>query len=94
MNTNKESHTNDVNSRPSQARVTSSNSGHVEDQASQRRHPVTGTIRRKYSREDNREVMNRYYLSGPKVRGYRKRMFHSGMTMDGSTSANNDCLIK
>jgi len=75
MNYNRKNKANDVNGMSSQARHVSSGSGYVEDQATYDRQPVTGTTRRKYSREDNKAVMECYFKSRPGVMGYRKRMY-------------------
>lgn len=75
MNYNNENQANDVNGMANQVSQLSSGSGDVEDQATHGRQPVTGTTRRKYSREDNRAVMECYFKSRPEVRGYRRRMY-------------------
>jgi len=59
----------------SQARHVLSGSGYVEDQATYGRQPVTGTTRRRYSRADNKAVMECYFKSRSGVSGYRKRMY-------------------
>ena len=48
------------------------------------RHQVTATMtrRRKWTQEDNRMVMKRYYESVPSKNGYRKRMLQLWLQMD------------
>jgi len=75
MNYNRKNKANNVNGMSSRGRHVLSGSGYVEDQAIYGRQPVTGTTRRRYSREDNKAVMECYFKSIPGVRGYRKRMY-------------------
>ena len=77
MNTNRNTFDNGVDERDSQADQLSPGSGFAVYQASQGRHQATGTARRRYSREDNKAVMECYYKSKLDETGYRQRMHNT-----------------
>ena len=83
MNTNSEIQANGVNERTTQRSQLTLGNGTVEDQAVRGRQPDTGTTRRKYTRADNRAVMECYFKSRPDVRGYRRRMHNIWMDSGG-----------
>jgi hypothetical protein len=75
MMNNESINPNGVNEMSENVRQLSPSSGPVVSQADHGRQPMTGRAkRRKYSREDNREVMRCYFQSSPERLGYRKRL--------------------
>ena len=74
MNTNNENPTNGVNELTTACSQLTPGNGAVEDQAVRGRQPATGTTRRRYTREDNRAILECYYRSRPQELGYRQRM--------------------
>ena len=74
MNTNTEINRNGVIERATERSQLTLGNDTVEDQAVRGRQPVTGTRRRKYSREDNRASMECSFESRSDVRGYGRRM--------------------
>jgi hypothetical protein len=75
MNSQRNINPNGVNGASSHARCTSPRSDVVVNQAHHDGQPATGkATRRRYTREDNRAIMECYYSSEPNNIGYRQRM--------------------
>ena len=73
MNTNNEIPSNSVNERATQRSQLSPCNGTVMDQTGRGRHPTTRvTSRKKYTKKDNRAILNCYYQSNPENIDYRR----------------------
>ena len=67
-----------MNDRATQCSQLSPCNGTVMDQTGRGRHPTTrATSRNKYTKKDNRAILNCYYQSNPENIDYRKRMWES-----------------
>jgi hypothetical protein len=75
MNPQRNENRDGVNGSASNTRCTSPRSDAVVNQAAHDGQPTTGrATRRRYTREDNRAIMECYYASLPDTSGYRQRM--------------------
>ena len=76
MNTNNEIPSNSVNDRATQRSQLSPCNGTVMDQTGRGGHPTTrATSRNKYTKKDNRAILNCYYQSNPENIDYRRYMW-------------------